>query len=140
MIKEVYIGSRTKARHIEVSNEYYKIGWSHSGDWKNEGDFSTLEIYKDGERLFSFPVESIEQVELFNAMLKPLGFVLIDEPPRFRSEVGGVYFYVSAIGSVCKDIESSSSIDDKLFEIGNYFETYDEALNSKFRKIFEEMM
>ena len=139
-LKAIYIGERTKQRHTETRNGDYMIGWSHSGDWKQDGDFSTMEIHKDGERVFSFPIENIRQVELINIMIEPIGFTLIDEAPRFRARFGDKYFYISATGVINEEFESECSFDDDLFEAGNYFETYREAVDSKFKEVFEKEM
>ena len=49
----------------------------------------------------------------------------------WRANIAGRYFYISDGGSIYRDTESGSSIDDYRYNTGNYFETKEKAENYK---------
>ena len=58
--------------------------------------------------------------------------------PRWRAPEGDIYAMVDHFGYIIGERESNSPADDRLFSIGNYFKTKEEAANSKFYKAFHE--
>ena len=58
--------------------------------------------------------------------------------PRWRAKVGEKYFLVISLGVVNHCIEGGDSYDDKLFSIGNYFKTEEEAKESELYKAFHK--
>ena len=58
--------------------------------------------------------------------------------PRWRAREGGRYYYVGALGDVASITELESDYDNKMFNVGNYFKTEEEAKESKFYKVFHE--
>ncbi len=58
--------------------------------------------------------------------------------PRWRAEVGQEYYYINPCGIIETEIENGSSFDSELFKSGNYFQTKQEAKDSKFYKVFHE--
>jgi hypothetical protein len=60
------------------------------------------------------------------------------EIPRWRAKKDFNYYYISVLGEVCGGTDDRSSFDDDIWKMGNYFETKEEAKNSKFYKVFHE--
>lgn len=57
---------------------------------------------------------------------------------RWRAEKEGFYYFIDTKGNVAKEEETNSFTDDKLYEYGNYFQTYEEA--SKYRYKIKKML
>ena len=60
------------------------------------------------------------------------------EKPRWRAKLEGRYYLVTSLGTVNHCQESGNLYDDALFDVGNYFKTEEEAMNSKFYKAFND--
>lgn len=52
-------------------------------------------------------------------------FEVIGTP--WRAEKGGIYYYVNALGSVDSDTDMRYGFDDIRWNIGNYFQTREDA-------------
>lgn len=67
--------------------------------------------------------------------------VLFDivELPRWRAEKGGEFYFVDFTGEVGFDVDGRETTDNAMYEIGNYFQTREEAETyaEKFREIFK---
>lgn len=67
--------------------------------------------------------------------------VLFDivELPRWRAEKGGEFYFVDFTGEVFSDMDERSTTDNAMYEIGNYFQTKEEAETyaEKFREILK---
>ncbi|MGL5964739.1 MAG: hypothetical protein ACRCZ2_10145 [Fusobacteriaceae bacterium] len=62
----------------------------------------------------------------------------LQERPRWRAEKYCLYYFVNATGEIERGLDHNWGSDNRRFEIGNYFETEDEAEESKFYKVFHE--
>lgn len=64
------------------------------------------------------------------------------QPKRWRAERGGHYWYVDYFGTVSEIYESFEYFDEKLYSIGNYFRTFEEAeeMAIKFRALLVKAM
>ena len=60
------------------------------------------------------------------------------ERPQYRAEKDSFYYFITIAGCVGSQRESNDIEDDKIFRAGNYFETKEEAMDSKFYKVFHE--
>ncbi|MGL5014450.1 MAG: hypothetical protein ACRC6V_09210 [Bacteroidales bacterium] len=58
------------------------------------------------------------------------------ERPRWRAEKYDSYFVVTRNGGILEISEQGYQIDDEQYECGNYFQTEEEAKESKFYKVF----
>ncbi|MGL5231920.1 MAG: hypothetical protein ACRC7W_01130 [Fusobacteriaceae bacterium] len=73
-----------------------------------------------------------------------LGFTKIEMPKpvqirlRWRANHNGGYFHVNTMGFINDAIEVGDSTDRGRFKVGNYFQTEQEAKESKFYKVFRE--
>lgn len=75
-----------------------------------------------------------------------LGFVKVEIPkpvqvkpmPKWRANYNGGYFHVNTMGFINDTIEVGDSTDRGRFKVGNYFQTEQEAKESKFYKVFHE--
>lgn len=56
--------------------------------------------------------------------------------PRWRANKFCEYYVVSNFGKIEKSYEKGNCIDDRLYEIGNYFETEETAMRSRFYGVF----
>lgn len=65
--------------------------------------------------------------------------VLFDivELPRWRAEIGGRFYFINYIGKVDFDTDLRGYADNSAYEIGNYFQTKEEA--EKYMKKFHEI-
>lgn len=65
----------------------------------------------------------------------------IVELPRWRAAVGGRYYFINYIGKVVFDTDLRGSVDDSAYEIGNYFQTKEEAekYTEKFCEFFKKI-
>lgn len=63
----------------------------------------------------------------------------IVELPRWRAEKGGEYYFVDFTGEVGFDVDVRETTDNATYEIGNYFQTKEEAepYAEKFREILK---
>ncbi len=50
-----------------------------------------------------------------------------EEVPRWRAEVGGVYYGVTSYYKIVKSFEQNSPLDDMMYDSGNYFQTKEQA-------------
>lgn len=66
--------------------------------------------------------------------------VLFDivELPKWRAKVGGRYYFINYLGIVNFDTDLRGSVDDIAYEIGNYFQTKEEA--EKYTEKFLEIL
>lgn len=46
---------------------------------------------------------------------------------RWRAEKGGVYYVIAILGDIASLIENNTKFEEKLYRIGNYFQTEEEA-------------
>lgn len=60
------------------------------------------------------------------------------ERPRWRAEKNREYFFVNGCGAIVTGCELFCVKDGLKFEVGNYFQTEEEAKGSKFYKVFHE--
>lgn len=60
------------------------------------------------------------------------------ERPRWRAEKGGAFFSVDMFGRIEMSTDYHNEWCDKLFDVGNYFQTTQEAVKSKHYKVFHE--
>lgn len=58
--------------------------------------------------------------------------------PKWRAEKGNKYFLINSIGDIYNTVDNYYEIDDLHFKKGNYFQTEEEAKESKFYKVFHE--
>lgn len=67
--------------------------------------------------------------------------VLFDivELPKWRAEIGGRFYFINYIGKVDFDTDLRGYTDNSAYEIGNYFQTKEEAEKyiEKFHEIFK---
>lgn len=65
----------------------------------------------------------------------------IVELPRWRAEIGGRFYFINYIGKVDFDTDLRGYADNSAYEIGNYFQTKEEAekYTEKFYEIFKEI-
>jgi len=70
-------------------------------------------------------------------ILNHLGFTLSVEDDNFRARRGLDYYYVDNFGEIAVAEEDGDTLDDKLFNIGNYFKTEEDALNSPIYKSYD---
>lgn len=59
---------------------------------------------------------------------------------RWRASHGSFYFYLNAVGSVCKTKDDRREGDTRAFNVGNYFQTYGLATEKRevFMKVFND--
>ena len=64
----------------------------------------------------------------------------IVELPKWRAKLGGRYYFINYLGKVDFDTDLRGSVDDSAYEIGNYFQTKEEAekYTEKFLEIFKK--
>lgn len=60
------------------------------------------------------------------------------ERPRWRAEIDNMYWSVTGYGECVPLCDKRYGIDDTKFKLGNYFQTEEEAMGSKFYKVFHE--
>lgn len=69
--------------------------------------------------------------------------VLFDivEFPRWRAKTGERYYFINYIGQIDFDTDLRGSVDDSAYEIGNYFQTKEEAekYTEKFCEFFKKI-
>lgn len=56
---------------------------------------------------------------------------------KWRAEHGERYYFIDTLGDVMSDMDTRYVLDNKKFEIGNYFKTKEDAMNSKLYKAFK---
>lgn len=63
----------------------------------------------------------------------------IVELPRWRAELGGRFYFINYMGKVDFDTDLRGYADNSAYEIGNYFQTKEEAekYTEKFHEIFK---
>ena len=89
-------------------------------------------VFEDYSKSFSY--DSIEKItpEEFQAEFEKLGYMYDFEThtaheKRWRGERGCDYFFFSSLLEVHPDIDIYASLDDKRYNIGNYFKTEEDA-------------
>ena len=61
---------------------------------------------------------------------------LILEKVRWRAEKGEMYCFVNSLGEIDFKEDWGNIVDDNFYKLGNYFQTIEEAKESKFFKVF----
>lgn len=61
------------------------------------------------------------------------------KPKRWRAEYHGHYFYIDSLGDVVETVDMGEYNDNRLYKVGNYFETKEEAkeVAKKVKALFE---
>jgi hypothetical protein len=90
------------------------------------GGYKTIptngKLYRDGE-IMLYPSNDNRDWTTFN-------------PPRWRAEIGGMYYAVNMFGDVDPVTDKTNRMDDLLYNCGNYFSSEDEAKESAIYKAF----
>lgn len=89
------------------------------------------------------PATEAEKQELFDK----LGAVSLFWDPekkelrgaRWRADWGDIYYNLDALGRIKRWIDYREFVDNELYNVGNYFETFEEAeeYSKKFRELFQ---
>lgn len=58
------------------------------------------------------------------------------KPVMWRADFNKEYFYISTVGKVAKAKEINDEIDNDRHSVENYFETKEEAIESKYYRVF----
>lgn len=110
-------------------------------EWlKNQG--ATKEIFcnaflSDPDRVF-FVLDGLIRSLSYDTLT--VNLLEIVDLPRWRAERAKLYYYVGCDGTINQTFDSRDSLDNKLYEIGNYFKTREdvEAYVKKFYDLFKE--
>lgn len=114
-----------------------EVEFNHSG-FPIQVHFSTLnktisDVYTiDGRSSFSDTYPSLYFVEItipHNASVRP----------KWRAEVDEIFFHINSVGFIIRDVDNRYVIDNRLYDIGNYFESEQEAKESDIYKAFHKI-
>ena len=105
-----------KQRVKDVFNWLKEQGGSPS--WSSHDDYS------DESKLFFVVEGSVFTASLGNLKSKLVEIVPL---PRWRANVNEDYYYISSGMRVLSATDINEPLDDRRWEIGNYFQTSDEA-------------
>lgn len=122
-IKGMY-GSETRADEV--------IEWLKS---QGADTMPSIENLKDSEVIFY--VNKDKKVMKLHIICAELFDIV--ELPRWRAEIGGRFYFINYIGKVDFDTDLRRYADNSAYEIGNYFQTKEEAEKyiEKFHEIFK---
>lgn len=115
------VGSMTRANEV--------LEWLKSQGAKKSLYDGSLEKW-----IYYVDQEHIKIVEKAHSVL----FDIV-ELPRWRAEKGGEFYFVDFTGEVGFDVDGRETTDNAMYEIGNYFQTREEAETyaEKFREILK---
>ena len=92
---------------------------------------------KNAWQLFSYAyaIETIPDDVVRNCSL----FEIEYEPERWRASKNAMYFYITGYGEIEQTYESENNVDSKYSDLGNYFQTKEEAetVLEKFKQVLE---
>lgn len=108
-------------------------------EWlKNQGAINFKDIYDASSEHSIYYVEQ-GNVKVINERYSILFDIV--ELPRRRAKYDRKYYFVSDHGDTCCSSDIRSALDNGRFDLGNYFETPEEAavVAKKVREIFKEI-
>lgn len=111
-----------KSIDSEEGGNPYPIELDVGGNYSMDGKYYDSD--KNPSLFFDIP-------EFFKEEIYP-------ERPKYRAKIDSFYYFITKTGRVDSQREANDSEDDKLFRVGNYFETKEEAMESKLYKVFHE--
>lgn len=96
---------------------------------KRDSDWAVLPIVINLDRCEQFDFNN------YDYRIKP-------QPNRWRAEKDGIYYFVDNDGIVRFTSDKYSKIDNRKYNIGNYFKTKEEAqvIANKFKDLFKEFI
>ena len=91
-------------------------------------DFINKKLYTYGDEkydnlIFTVPKEDIDLfLEKINCINEKYGI-----PKRWRAEDFKKYYYINSVSDICASTEEKQNLDNERYELGNYFQTEEEA-------------
>lgn len=125
----------------------FRVGdkvWSLSYGWGEVVDIEINDHYPIVVQFGNNEATYTEDGKQFSAFNVDLFFSEIPIPPsalerpRWRADKYEKYYFVNYFGLVTDSIENNRFLDKKLYELGNYFKTREDAEESDFYKVFHK--
>lgn len=116
--------------------------WSFTQGWgvvTDVEDLVSVKFDKGGYDYYEFDgrrfSEDINRDLFFCSFMVPS---IASIRPQWRAKKLGKYFLVGTYGYITSDMEEFKEHNDRRWECGNYFQTEEEAMESKFYKVFND--
>lgn len=116
-----------------------RMGWVRVEMVNTEGVYTIAVRHKNGISSFTKDGKLLES-DLYPSLF----FREITIPkealqrPRWRAEKGGSFFYINVYGEVETAADYRDKWCNKLFDVENYFQAVEEAMESKHYKVFHD--